>query len=52
MSEAKRNPLFNLAIMKSGGHVSFIEGLLPRGKCWMDRLLVQFANAIFEHDDL
>ena len=45
------NPNLILVTTKRGGHIGFIEGLLPVGKTLMDRVLVQFANAVFNHED-
>ncbi len=52
VEEAKENPNLILAITKTGGHIGFADRFLPFGKCLMDRILVQFANTVFEHDTL
>lgn len=50
--EAETNPNLVLVVTKRGGHIGFMEGFLPIGKCWMDKVLIQFANTVFEHDSL
>ena len=45
------NPNLILVTTRKGGHIGFMEGLLPVGKTLMDRVLVQLATALFEHKD-
>ena len=49
---AMTNPNLILVTTKRGGHIGFMDGLLPIGKNLMDRVLMQFATAVFEHDAL
>lgn len=50
VEEAKRNPNLMLAVLERGGHIGFTDSALPVGKCFMDRVLVQFLNAVLEHN--
>ncbi|ELU04778.1 hypothetical protein CAPTEDRAFT_143198 [Capitella teleta] len=38
-----------IAMTDHGGHIGFLEGIFPRGANLMDKLLGEFADAIFKH---
>ncbi len=46
---ARSNPNLILVTTRRGGHIGFMEGLLPTNKNLMDRALIQFSRAVFEH---
>ena len=50
LEEAEKNPNLVLAVLDRGGHIGFVDSFLPFGKCWMDKILLQFVNAVFERD--
>ncbi|XP_078543559.1 phospholipase ABHD3 [Lissotriton helveticus] len=52
VESAKQNPHVALVLTHHGGHIGFLEGLWPRQCTYMDRLFSQFAQAVFEHDDV
>ena len=37
-----------LIVTRRGGHIGFLEGLLPSPKTMMNKALVQFALGVFE----
>ncbi len=47
--EAKHNTNLMLVTTDRGGHIGFMEGLLPLNKTLVDKALTQFARAVFEH---
>lgn len=40
-----------LLLTESGGHVGFIDTLFGRGATYMDRLFIQYVNAVFSHQE-
>ncbi len=49
---AHSNPNLVLVTTRRGGHIGFMDGLIPIRKNLMDRVLMQFARAVFEREAL
>lgn len=47
----KSLPNIALLVTTRGGHIGFLEGMFPRHRNYMDRVLAQFIKAVFEHRD-
>lgn len=45
--EVKRSDFFAMLTTSYGGHIGFMEGLLPTRYHFSDRVFQQFASAIF-----
>lgn len=46
---ARRNSNLMLVTTRRGGHIGFMDSVLPFKKTLMDRVLIQFTRAVFEH---
>ncbi|XP_043919401.1 protein ABHD1-like [Protopterus annectens] len=47
----RAHPNIALLVTSHGGHIGFLEGMFPRHRNYMDRVLAQFITAVFEHRD-
>ncbi len=46
---ANGNRHLMLVTTRRGGHIGFMDRLFPFGKTLMDRALIEFTTAVFEH---
>ena len=49
---ARRNPNLILVTTSRGGQIGFMDSLLPFGKCFIDRVVIQFAEVSLKYDAL
>ncbi|XP_061481936.1 protein ABHD1 isoform X2 [Rhineura floridana] len=51
MEAAQGTPTLALLVTARGGHIGFLEGLLPRHQSYMDRVFAEFVGAVFKHPE-
>ena len=51
MDEAEKTDKVAIMVTSHGGHIGFLEGLMPRHKSLMDRVFSQYVGAIFSHGE-
>ena len=44
---AEKSDSVAIVLTNHGGHIGFLEGLLPRHTSYMDQLFGEFAEAVF-----
>ncbi|KAL8584185.1 hypothetical protein ACOMHN_034871 [Nucella lapillus] len=49
VEDALQNDHIAMVITSHGGHIGFLEGVLPHGKNYMYRWYTQFVDAVFKH---
>ncbi|GAX75445.1 hypothetical protein CEUSTIGMA_g2889.t1 [Chlamydomonas eustigma] len=47
--ECSDNPYTLLAATARGGHVAFMQGLMPLGRAYMDDAVIQFLDSVLKH---
>ncbi|OXB55568.1 hypothetical protein ASZ78_005117 [Callipepla squamata] len=51
VAAAQTLPHMALLVTTHGGHIGFLEGMLPRHGGFMERLFLQFVTAVFQHGE-
>ena len=51
-AQAERSSHVGIVTTKYGGHVGFVEGWIPTGFFWSDRLVSEFLQTVFSNQDL
>jgi len=51
-AQAERSSHLGIVTTKYGGHVGFVEGWIPSGYFWSDRLVVDFLKTVFDNKDM
>jgi len=51
-AQAERSSHVAIVTTKYGGHVGFVEGWIPTGFFWSDRLVSEFLQTVFSNQDL
>lgn len=49
MEETAASKGASMIVTKWGGHLGFMEGTVPRGDSYAERLYSQFLTAVFSH---
>jgi abhydrolase domain-containing protein 1/3 len=47
--EAEQNDNIAIVVTSHGGHIGFMEGLIPRSSTFMDKLYSQYIKAVINH---
>ena len=50
--EVQENPNLAMILTKTGGHIGFLEGWLPTGGTWMNRVVDEFVRLVIFTDFL
>eukprot|EP00043_Microstomoeca_roanoka_P019381 m.217054 g.217054 ORF g.217054 m.217054 type:complete len:277 (+) comp16986_c2_seq1:2492-3322(+) len=48
-TDGKLGPGLVIAITRTGGHLGFSEGLVPRAQSWMERVVIDWFQACMQH---
>lgn len=51
-AQAERSSHLGIVTTKYGGHVGFVEGWIPSGYFWSDRLVVDFLQTVLDNKDM
>ena len=51
LDDAKASKCVMIVATSHGGHIGFLEGILPTGPGYMDRVFAEYTSAIFHHGE-